>query len=342
MKPETYIVTEFGSKTGREEACAIPIEENNESRLQSIMNRGDDEVRRRTMMLRNLPLNLNKEMIRKAMEKIGGDIVTNIKTRVKGPWLTASVIYTKEDTVLALKNKWYVLIGKDLCKMSPLDIFREKIENRNRYIVKLANLPFGITSYDLMKIVKRTRAKGCFIPRTNDRYDRLRYAIFNFETEEDMVNAIQNNDQYEIKRKHLSWLEMESKTYHKCGSSEYLVKDCSEIERQNDYMKRASRYSKVYERYKVPNYRCFNNFRERNNNFNRLNEEQTRKLNEQKNQQLEERHFDWEYDENAENNINDNEMNSKGKNKLDKGGAFSEKNRSEEHTSELQSQSNLV
>src|SRR5579859_798930 len=171
MKPETYIVAEFGSKIGREEACAIPIEENNESRLQSIMNRGDDKVRRRTIMLRNLPLNLNKEMIRKAIEKIRGDIVTDIKTRVKGPWLTASVIYTKEDTVVALKNKWYVLIEKDLCKMSLLDITRDEIENRNRHMVKLANLPFGITSYDLMEIVKRTRAKGCFIPRINGRYD---------------------------------------------------------------------------------------------------------------------------------------------------------------------------
>src|SRR5579859_2811167 len=172
------------------------------------------------MMLRNLPLNLNKEMIRRAMEKIGGDIVTNIKTRVKGPWLTASVIYTKEDTVLVLKNKWYVLIGKDLCKMFPLDITRDEIENRNRHMVKLANLPFGITSYDLMEIVERTRAKGCFIPRINGRYDRLRYAIFNFETEDDMLNAIQSNDQYKIKGKHLSWLEMEGKTCHKCGSSE--------------------------------------------------------------------------------------------------------------------------
>src|SRR5579859_5862353 len=46
MKLETYIVTKFGSKANREEACAIPIEENNESRLQLIMNRGDDKVRR--------------------------------------------------------------------------------------------------------------------------------------------------------------------------------------------------------------------------------------------------------------------------------------------------------
>src|SRR5579859_5614031 len=109
---------------------------------------------------------------------------------------------------------------------------------------------------------------------------------------------------------------MEGKTCHKCGSSEYLVKECMEIKRYNDYMKRASRYSKVYERYKLSNYRRFNNYRERYNNYNRLNEEQTRLLNEQRNYQLNKNYFNWELDETTGEELQRKETNNKGKTKL--------------------------
>src|SRR5579859_2407818 len=98
------------------------------------------------------------------------------------------VTFEKAEMVNKLANLWYILIGKNLVKLSPLIITKEEIIGRNTFAVKLANLPFGITAYDLLEIVNRTKAKGCFIPRTNGRYDRLRFAIFNFEIKEDMHN----------------------------------------------------------------------------------------------------------------------------------------------------------
>ena len=271
FRSESYILAEFGSKESRDEACKIQIEENNEFKLESIENKGDDDFRNRSMTLRNLPLGINKATIRNAMERKGEDIVTDIKTRVQGPWLTAVVTFANQDTVKKLANQWYILIGKDLVKLSPLNITKEEITARNAFTVKLANLPFGITAYDLLEIVERTKAKGCFIPRTNGRYDRLRFAIFNFENEEEMHNVFISNDQFEIKGKHLTWLEMEGKTCHKCGSSEHLVKECGEIERQNNWRQRTSRYSRIYEKYQVPNYRRMNRYRDNYNNNNRQN-----------------------------------------------------------------------
>ena len=59
----------------------------------------------------------------------------------------------------------------------------------NKYTLKLANLPFGITAYDLLKVFNTVKAKTCFIPKTHDKYAWLRYAFFSFASENDMVKV---------------------------------------------------------------------------------------------------------------------------------------------------------
>src|SRR2546429_36246 len=58
------------------------------------------------------------------------------------------------------------------------------------------------------------------------------------------------------------------KTCHKCGSPDHLIKQCSEIEQNTMYKNRQAQYSKIYTRYRVPNYRRINNYRYNNNNRN--------------------------------------------------------------------------
>src|SRR5579864_9258694 len=113
-KTEPYVVAEFGSIDSREEACTIILEENNEFKLAAIENKGDDEFRNRSMTLRNLPLNVNRQTIRNVMERYGEDEVTDIKLRTQGPWLTAVVTFANAETVNKLAELWYILIGKDL------------------------------------------------------------------------------------------------------------------------------------------------------------------------------------------------------------------------------------
>ena len=84
-KSEPYILAEFGSIDSREETCKITLEENNKFKLAAIENKGDDEFRNRSMTLRNLPLNVNRQTIRNVMERHGEDEVTDIKLRAQGP-----------------------------------------------------------------------------------------------------------------------------------------------------------------------------------------------------------------------------------------------------------------
>ena len=75
-----------------------------------------------------------------------------------------------------------------------------------------------------------------------------------------MIAAISNEKKFHHRQRVLYWVDTEAKTCHKCGSAEHLVKDCKEREESFERKQHMTRYSKIYNRYKVPNYRNNNNF----------------------------------------------------------------------------------
>ena len=85
-----------------------------------------------------------------------------------------------------------------------------------------------------------------------------------------MVKATEG-DPFAIKDHRLFWVECDKKVCHKCGSPNHLVKDCDEREKSFLRKQKIAQYSKVYERYRVPNYRKYmryNNSYYNNNRFN--------------------------------------------------------------------------
>ncbi len=255
---EQYILAEFGDKTTMETACTRCIEEGSEFRLSSILNRGDDEIKNRTLVVRDLPLNMEKNILKKILERKAGVEVTDIKTKVTGPWMTAHVTFQTDTAINALKDVWSIPYLKDLVRIAPANVTGEEIEQRNKWTAKLTSLPFGITAFDLKDIILATKAKICFIPRTRDKYTRLRYAFFSFKEESEMEEAVHGINQYEIKGQPLVWAEADKKTCHKCGSVEHLVKDCEEREYSQQRKQQLTQFKKVYTRYRVPNYKRIN------------------------------------------------------------------------------------
>jgi hypothetical protein len=271
---EQFIMAEFGNKEKMLEACQMQIEENNDFRLEPIMNKGDEEIRNKTMVIRDLPLNVDRFLLKQLLEKRTEVKVTDIRTRIKGPWMIAHVIFEDEAAIKTLENVWSINYLKDLCRIAPANVTKEEIENRNKFTAKLANLPFGITAVDLKELLLKVNAKTCFIPRTRDKYSRLRYAYITFANETDYNNATSGNDIFDIKGYQLQWATPEVKACHKCGSLDHIVKDCEERERGFVRRQRIAQYNKIYTRYRVPNYRRYANYNtprrydyEGNNNF---------------------------------------------------------------------------
>src|SRR5205823_4685988 len=147
-----------------EEACTRQLEENNEHKLNSIMNKGDEDVKNRILIVRDLPLDMNKETLTKILEKhtktkvtsitsrVTG--VTSITSRVTGPWITANVIFDEQQAIKNIERSWSIAYLKDLCRIAPASFTKEDYEQRNLYTLKLTNLPFGITAYDLRDLLE--------------------------------------------------------------------------------------------------------------------------------------------------------------------------------------------
>jgi RNA recognition motif-containing protein len=189
-KPQVCAV--FGKKSSMEEACKISLFEDNDFHLEPIQNRGDEEVRDKTVVVRDLPLDVDRLTLKKIMEKVG--TVTDIKLQISGMWYKAYVTYDNKATVDSqFKNRWSLFYLKDLCRVAPATATRQEIEERNRNTLKLAGLPFGTTAYDLSEVLKKVDAKTCFIPRTRNQYGRARYAYVTFDNEE-ICNKLLNNE----------------------------------------------------------------------------------------------------------------------------------------------------
>ena len=262
---EQFIMAEFGKKDNAEQACAKCLESDNEARLNILRNKGDTEVRNRMMIVRDLPLNFDKNTLKTLLEKKGNGTIEEITTRVMGNWMTAQILFDDGKVIDNLKDTWSIEYQKEWCRMAPATANRNDIEERNRFSLKLANLPFGITAYDLKEFLRNAEAQTCFFPRSRDKYTRARYAYVSFKTEEQMIKLVESKDKIAIKNNHVYWLLPDDKTCHKCGSGEHLVVNCSEKEQSEERKNRMWQYRKVYERYRVPNYKKIMNFNREEN-----------------------------------------------------------------------------
>jgi len=76
----------------------------------------------------------------------------------------------------------------------------------------------------------------------------------------------------------LFWDSEDTKTCHKCGSSQHLVADCEERESANSFREKRKQFNNIYSKYKIQNFRKFskaNNNNNRNNTYQKTNNKET-------------------------------------------------------------------
>ena len=80
--------------------------------------------------------------------------------------------------------------------VNPLELPQE----RSKYTLKLTNLPAGTTAFNLQDYIQKLGGKTCKIPRIASSYQRQRVAYVEFETEDELEAALQDQaifkDQY--------------------------------------------------------------------------------------------------------------------------------------------------
>lgn len=250
---EAWITAVFDNQESAVKSTENELFDDNEFKLTLLKDRADDEVKQRTLVIRDLPLDVNWNLLKTILQNTFGE-VESLRLRIAGPWYRADVTFKDADRINENKDLWSIQYKKDLCRIAPASFSKDDIDERNQYTAKLTNLPYGTTPIDLKDILQQVKAKTCFIPRTRSRYNRRRFAYVSFASEEDFQKAL-TNIRITYNDEELFWEAEDTKTCHKCGSPKHLIAECNEKELANNHKEYQKQFSNIYSKYKVPNYR---------------------------------------------------------------------------------------
>jgi len=98
---------------------------------------------------------------------------------------------------------WSVSFKKNSLRVIPGETFQETKKERDAHILKLCNLLRGTTAFDISDYIKEVGGKTCFIPRSRNKYERVRYAFVAFETALEAAQLLQDDKPIYLKDNHV-------------------------------------------------------------------------------------------------------------------------------------------
>ena len=247
---EVYFTAQFQTADNANAACDRQLFDGNDFKLALLKDRTDEATKRRTLVVRDLPLDVNKHLLSTILENTFGDL-ESLKLRPAGPWYRADAVF-KSGELLQQKYEtiWSIQYKKDLCRIAPAAFSQDDVAARNEFVAKLTCLPFGTTAIDLKEVLEQVKGKTCFIPRTNSRYTRKRFAYISFASENDLINVF-THSRILYRETELLWDQEDAKTCHKCGSSQHEIANCPEKRNALEYRDRQRQFTGIYNRYHV-------------------------------------------------------------------------------------------
>ena len=112
----------------------------------------------------------------------------------------------------------------------------------NDFSLKLSNLPNYTRRVEIKKLIANLNIKSFYIPRAKNTHRPLKYVYVNFWYENDMNFA--KNIKLQLRNKNLIWICSKTKTCHRCGGIDHLVKKCRFIKKEQRLEKFNSKVKK--------------------------------------------------------------------------------------------------
>src|SRR5215471_9770080 len=88
---DLWLTAIFDGKQNMLDACEREIFEGNDHKLTPLYNRGDDEIKKRTLVIRDLPLDTDRILLKSILEKAGP--LESLKLRLSGSWYRADATF---------------------------------------------------------------------------------------------------------------------------------------------------------------------------------------------------------------------------------------------------------
>src|SRR3954468_8001637 len=208
-------------------------------------------LKEKSIIMKEIPLGTSKEAIKAAVEEFGA--IEKITWSIVSLWQKAIIIFQDQQSYQQAKTNWSILISKDSTRLVPATNTAQHLQERSKYTLKLTNLPAGTIAFDLQNYIQELKDKTCKIPRISTSYQRQRIAFVEFENEEDMANALQ--DQATYKEHHLVWTETDQSNCIRCGNISHSIKQCPNQSTTRKQVTQEAKYTnlaKLYQRKHVP------------------------------------------------------------------------------------------
>ena len=209
------------------------------------------EIKGRSILVKEVSLGTIKEAIQAHFEEFGK--IKKILLTVVGMWEKAAIEFEEKKGAEEAAKHWSWLVGKDTVCVVPEGNIANTLESRDQFTLKLTHLPIGTTAYDIWDYVGKLGGMTCKIPRNPASYHRLRFAIVNFENEQDMNNALQDRPMF--RNFQLQWTVPETPACRRCGDKNHTGKECSLKPNARQRVLNEPKFqklAKLYERKHVP------------------------------------------------------------------------------------------
>jgi hypothetical protein len=177
---------------------------------------------RRKILVKDISADTSHIAIRSIFETFG--TIVACRTTIHGPWKVAEIEYTTEDEAANVCELKAIPIQRDISRIYPWNEVDFIDELRKNLTLRLTNLPYGTTGFDIWNYVRSVGGTTCFIPKSYIKMARRRHAYITFN-DLDTKEAIENK-QINIKGYIAQWLDPEIRTCFICEEAGHLAAEC--------------------------------------------------------------------------------------------------------------------
>ena len=200
---------------------------------------------RRKIFIKDISAETSHVAIRSIFESYG--TIVACRTTIHGPWKSAEIEYATEEEATNVHELKAIPIQRDICRIYPWNEVEFIEDIRRDLTLRLTNLPYGTTGYDIWNYVHSIGGTTCFIPKAQTKMTRRRHAYVCFNSLEEK-EAIENK-QINIKGYIAQWLDPEIRTCFICEEAGHIATEChwkkeKQITMKNNW-KLATKYNQM-------------------------------------------------------------------------------------------------
>src|ERR1051325_8908454 len=96
--------------------------------FKQLWTKGEEKIVTKLLVSEVYPLNVDRFLLKQLLEKRIEVKVEEVRTRIKGPWMIAHVIFEDEAAIKKLEHVWSINYLKDLCRIAPANVTKEELK----------------------------------------------------------------------------------------------------------------------------------------------------------------------------------------------------------------------